>query len=178
VALSQAGECAPGQLFSDPNLNNARQTSRSCPFETGVHGAPRCANVKDNFWNFAQQCKGISQAQQGGGGPSLVFACNITAVSPPLSSHVGSDNSEGMPRARASLRAMLQFGHAPQNAGCPQRLLPFSQVIEPSYRVGYSCQNLHNGGSHTIRIIIDTVLFSCMGAFITGIVVAAATFIS
>jgi hypothetical protein len=27
-----------------------------------------------------------------------------------------------------------------------------------------------------IRVIIDTVLFSCMGAFITGIVVAAATF--
>jgi hypothetical protein len=28
-----------------------------------------------------------------------------------------------------------------------------------------------------IRVIIDTVLFSCMGAFITGIVVAAAMFI-
>jgi hypothetical protein len=29
-----------------------------------------------------------------------------------------------------------------------------------------------------IRIIIDAVLFSCMGAFIAEIVVAAATFIS
>ncbi len=29
-----------------------------------------------------------------------------------------------------------------------------------------------------IRILIDTVLFSCMGAFIAGLAVAAATFMS
>jgi hypothetical protein len=29
-----------------------------------------------------------------------------------------------------------------------------------------------------IRVIIDVVLFSCMGAFVTGIVMVVATFIS
>ena len=28
-----------------------------------------------------------------------------------------------------------------------------------------------------IRVVIDTVLFSCMGAFVTEIVIAAATFL-
>lgn len=54
------------------------------------------------------------------------------------------------------------------------RVTMLSVTFRSIFGLGF---RLHSRGRHMIRIIIDTVLFSCMGAFITGIVVAAATFI-
>jgi hypothetical protein len=55
------------------------------------------------------------------------------------------------------------------------RVAPRSLTLV-SFRL--SCGRGVNWGRAMIRIIIDAVLFSCMGAFIAEIVVAAATFIS
>jgi hypothetical protein len=78
-----------------------------------------------------------------------------------------------MPRHELPLVHVAMWSRSNKIGGCPQGLSPSTKFVE----LGYSCQRLHSRGRHMIRVIIDTVLFSCMGAFITGIVVAAATFI-
>src|ERR1700730_4997711 len=68
--------------------------------------------------------------------------------------------------------ALLQESNAPQKNA---RVAPRSLTLV-SFRL--SCGRGVNWGRAMIRIILDTGLFSCMGAFIAEIVVPAATFIS
>jgi hypothetical protein len=51
----------------------------------------------------------------------------------------------------------------------------FGQAVELASRI---CRRGTIGEGAMIRVMIDAVLFSCMGALVTGIVMAAATFIS
>jgi hypothetical protein len=77
-----------------------------------------------------------------------------------------------MPRHELLLVHVAMWSRS-NKGGLPTGMSRFNQVVE----LGYFCQRLDCRGRHMIRVIIDTVLFSCMGAFITGIVLAAATFI-
>jgi hypothetical protein len=52
-------------------------------------------------------------------------------------------------------------------------------TFQPTSRSGLAGEELKaERGLTMIRIVIDTVLFSCMGAFVTAIVVAAKTLLS
>jgi hypothetical protein len=53
---------------------------------------------------------------------------------------------------------------------------PFGQICGVAYTRG-CVQGLRTGSVHMIRLVIDVVLFSCMTAFVAGVVIAAAHFV-
>jgi hypothetical protein len=75
---------------------------------------------------------------------------------------------------------MLLWGNAPKEIGAVQRVVNAPATFRPSCRAELvrSAEGSTIGEGAMIRVMIDAVLFSCMGALLTGIVMAAATFIS
>jgi hypothetical protein len=51
---------------------------------------------------------------------------------------------------------------------------PFCHAVRLVYTARFSKRLLQQGSKRMIRVVIDTVLFCCMGAFVTGIVLVAA----
>jgi hypothetical protein len=73
--------------------------------------------------------------------------------------------------------------HAPTNAASIAKIWTATVTVRPSFRGGLQrgCARNRAIGEHTqsgsiqmTRLVIDLVLFSCMFAFVTGIVIAAA----
>jgi hypothetical protein len=74
---------------------------------------------------------------------------------------------------RATAKAVARCAAATQR----RKARAHSTSRHLSAKLGRWSTVCQKGSVRMIRVVIDTVLFSCMGAFVTGIVIAAATFL-
>ena len=69
----------------------------------------------------------------------------------------------------------MRSGHSVNESACPQNLCsrpsPFGHAVRLVYRLVHDEEKR---SARMIKVVIDTVLFCCMGAFVTGIVIVAA----